>query len=535
MSIVTAHTTPARYRPLALLLLVASLAMLLRFIPTPRTIDDAFITFRYSRNIVEGHGFVYNVGSRTLGTTTPLFTLLMAGISFVSGSEHYPWFALTVSAIADAITAVLLCLIAFQLTGKLSVGVLLGSLWAVSPMSVTFAVGGMETSVAILWCTAAACALLWQRQALVGLFAALSILTRVDTLICISLLLIYQLVDRWHSAPRDRTSDTRQFINRLPWKSWLCLIITLTPWYVFSWVYFGTLLPRSLRAKTVAYVVSDMDATVRLLQHLATPFFDHEIMGSTGIVIGLILYPSLVWIATVYAIKRHRRIVPFLLFPWVYVAVFSLMNPVIFRWYLAPILPAYFLGITVGSYAFLEALTRAIRRPAIFPVSLALVGTLFIGFSLNAWTLKPDHGPDHPAPEMAWHQIELYYRDMSNTLRREYGVTEDTLIAAGDIGAVGFYSRARILDTVGLITPEVSDYYPLDKSLLIEGANYAVPPAIVFDYEPDYIIFMEMFVRNGLARDPRFAALYDIVDTIPTDFYGTGMILYQRHDLASRE
>ncbi|MBK9749306.1 MAG: hypothetical protein IPO91_21350 [Chloroflexi bacterium] len=33
------------------LLLVALVA---RIIPGPRTIDDAFITFRYSRNIVEG-------------------------------------------------------------------------------------------------------------------------------------------------------------------------------------------------------------------------------------------------------------------------------------------------------------------------------------------------------------------------------------------------------------------------------------------------------------------------------------------------
>jgi hypothetical protein len=50
------------------------LAVALRLIPGPRTIDDAFITFRYARNIVHGVGFIYNAGERVLGTTTPLYT-----------------------------------------------------------------------------------------------------------------------------------------------------------------------------------------------------------------------------------------------------------------------------------------------------------------------------------------------------------------------------------------------------------------------------------------------------------------------------
>ena len=72
---------------LACMLIVAGLAFAL--VPQPRTIDDAFITFRYARNIVEGNGSVYNPGTRTLGTTTPLYTLLMAE-SRITGSDAYP-------------------------------------------------------------------------------------------------------------------------------------------------------------------------------------------------------------------------------------------------------------------------------------------------------------------------------------------------------------------------------------------------------------------------------------------------------------
>jgi hypothetical protein len=40
--------------------------------------DDSFITFRYAENIASGKGFVYNQGERVLGTSTPLYTLLLA-------------------------------------------------------------------------------------------------------------------------------------------------------------------------------------------------------------------------------------------------------------------------------------------------------------------------------------------------------------------------------------------------------------------------------------------------------------------------
>ena len=43
---------------------------------------------------------------------------------------------------------------------------------------------------------------------------------------------------------------------------------------------------------------------------------------------------------------------------------------------------------------------------------------------------------------------------------------------------------------------------------------------------------MEMFLRHGLADEPDFTTQYAQVDRIPTDFYGTGMLLYQRRDLA---
>ncbi len=505
---------------------VAALALVARILPEPRTIDDAFITFRYSRNIVGGAGFVYNAGARTLGTTTPLYTLLMAGIGWVTGSDNYPWFALIVNALADAITAVLLALLVYRATRRISLAAVAGGVWAVNPMSVTFAVGGMETSVGILWAVTAFYLYVMRRERWMAFVAALGILTRIDTALWVGLLFLHQFVTRWRE-----TRGVSPLMRRIPWPSWLIFVGTLAPWYVFSWAYFGTLFSRSLAAKQVAYKVDALQAFTRLAQNAATPFFEHHTLGVPGIMIGIVLYPALASVGTLFAARRYPRSVPYLLYVWVYILIFSVMNPLMFRWYLTPILPAYFLAILFGVWALVDALGTRLGRPSLVPVALSGIGVVFVLLSLNAWTLHPDHGQDRPAPDMAWNDIEINYRRIGEELRTQYGVTPETLVASGDIGAIGYYSRARILDTVGLVTPEIGHYYPFDDSLLAEGANYAVPPAIILDYRPAYVVMMKGYIANSLAADPAFAELYAVVDRIPTDYYGGEMLLYQRRDL----
>lgn len=520
---VPSDRSPAFTRPLLVcLLIVAALAFALRVLPQPRTVDDAFITFRYARNIVNGNGFVYNPGVRTLGTTTPLYTLLMAGLGAITGSEAYPWFALIVNAAADSISAALLALLAWYVSRRMIVAAIAGGLWATSPMSVTFAVGGMEMSVAVLWMVAATTAYAYKRDGWMGVFCALGVLTRIDALLWSGPLLLHHAWGTW----RAHAQPGAGLVHRIPWRVWAIFGGLLVPWHLFSLSYFGVLVTSSVGAKRVVYHVDDLQALTRLLQHYATPFFEHEALGVPGIVLGIVLYPALSAIGLFYVAKRAPRLIPFAVYPWVYFVAFGAVNPLIFRWYLVPPLPAYFLSILIGVWALADAL--ASNRRVAFVMSAA--GVVWLAFSLNAWVLHPDHGPDRPAPKMAWHKIELLYQAVGERLRTTEGVDRETVVAAGDIGAIGYFSEAYILDTIGLVTPEMTAYYPFDESLLIPGANYAVPPQLILDHRPEYAVLMESFVRNGLAKDARFMTRYEQVCFIPTDFYGTGMIVYRLRD-----
>lgn len=513
------------------LLLVAIAAGVARSLPEPRTIDDAFITFRYSRNIVAGEGFVYNPGTRTLGTTTPFYTLLMAGIGALTSSGAYPWFALVVNALADAVSAVLLAWLAYRVSGRLLLAAIMGLVWAVNPISVTFAIGGMETSVGIMFAVLATTLYVERRERWMALCAALAILTRVDTLLWVGPLLLHQFVLHWRvTRAAGFPRDLRSLAARVPWQSWLTFAAVLIPWYGFSLAYFGTLLSNSLSAKQVAYQVESLQAISRLLQHVATPFMEHETFGVPGIVVGIVLYPALAGVGTYYALRRVPRLLPYLIYPWLYLAVFSLMNPLMFRWYVVPMSPAYMLAVVLGVGALGEALLRPDRRPAVLAAMTAIIGALFVFMSLNAWRIHPTHGPDRPAPKMAWHRGELEYQRVGTLLREQYGVTGDTVVAAGDIGAVGYFSRAHILDTVGLVTPELVSYYPINDDYTFEGTNYLVPPDLILDHEPAYFVIMRGYIRGSLYEDDEFNSLYTLVEMIPTDYYGGAMLVYAHRD-----
>ena len=145
--------------------------------------------------------------------------------------------------------------------------------------------------------------------------------------------------------------------------------------------------------------------------------------------------------------------------------------------------------------------------------------------TIRGWVLRPDHGIDRPAPEMAWYKLELLYKQAAQTLSSD--LNPDTVLAAGDVGVLGYSTSARILDTVGLNSVETLKYYPLDSSYYV--INYAVPPDLILDNLPDFIVLLEVYGRNGLFKDQYFWENYSLLEKIPTDIYSSdGMLIFAR-------
>ena len=495
-------------------MLVVALALAARIVPGARTIDDAYITFRYARNLAAGEGPVFNPGQRVLGTTTPLYMGLLALASAPFGAEQapYPEIALVLNAFADAATCVLLVAIGLAL-GFPAAGWGAAVVWAIAPYSVTFAIGGLETSVYILVLTGMYYFHIREHALRMGLFAGLALLTRPDSLLFLGLIWV-DIILRAIAKTGIRGAIRAALLPALP------LVCLSAPWFLFAALYYGSPLPHSMFAKAIAYHIDGEAGLIRLLQHFGTPFFEHLTFGTGILILTLPLYLFL----SILGIRAGRKTKggwTGLAFPWLYLLVFALANPLIFRWYLSPPLPFYFLSLFLGAGVLLRMVvprTPVRRRQWLLFGFVALVWT---GMVLRGWQWSPDHGPSAPAPEMAWIRLELLYRRVAEDLKPR--LHPGVRIAAGDVGALGYYTGAEILDTVGLNSPVATDFYPLPEAMY--ATNYAIPPDLILQEQPDLLVMLEVYGRNGLLQDERFLSLYRKCMEYQTDIYGSRSLM----------
>ncbi|BAJ63183.1 hypothetical membrane protein [Anaerolinea thermophila UNI-1] len=499
------------------IVLLIALALLARLIPGPRTIDDSYITYRYARNLLSGWGFVYNPGERVMGTTTPLYTLLMAGLGALSGGPEadFPVISWLLNAVADALTCVLLFLIGRQVNFE-KAGLAAALAWAIAPYSVTFSIGGLETSLYVFLLTLMGWAYLRNNLSLTALAGALALLTRVDAALMIGLMGLDWLARFLHEKPRS-----------IPWRALFVFLLPVIGWYGFAWAYFGSPFPHSVTAKLLAYRLEPHAALIRLLQHYATPFFEYHWIGNIAIGVGLLVYPFLALTGVLSAFRTAPRLGAWLVYPWVYFLAFALPNPLIFRWYLTPPLPAYFLAILIGGQSLLRGLMKHKQVPRWGFSLLTVVLVLFPAVvSFREWRFVPDHGPRRPAPDMAYIQLELLYKEAADFIRAQN--QPQAVLAAGDVGVLGYETNLRILDTVGLNSPQSIQYYPLDKAYY--AINYAVAPDLIRDARPDFLVILEVYGRKGLLQENWFQQSYRLMKKIPTDMYGSdGLLIFGRN------
>jgi hypothetical protein len=516
-------------------------ALVARIMPGARTIDDAYITFRYARNLLSGYGFVYNPGEQVLGTTTPLYTGVISFVALFFGREQapFPAIALILNAIADGITCLLLMRLGNLFNNRIA-GVGAALVWAIAPYSVTFAIGGLETSLYVLLLVAVIYAHIKDKHIMAAFLGAFAILTRPDAVILIGPIGLDRLIQVIRERGMEITGQKSPSSASTNVFEIAAFLIPIIAWISFASIYFGSPIPHSIAAKGLAYHLPPLSAFIRLLQHYATPFLEQLTLGNWWIGVGIVLYPFLYLIGGFKAWRSNQRIWPLVAYPILYFATFAIANPLIFRWYLTPPMPAYFFFILTGVGKLLEDIfnlpkqfprIRTSIRPSIPPSRtwLILQGCLIILapllFTLRGWDLRPDHGPDRPAPNMAWFKLELLYKQAAEVLAPEmrthpYGTI---VLAAGDVGVLGYFTPARILDTVGLNSPESSDYYPLEEKYY--ASAYAIPPSLILDKQPDYIVILEIYGREGLLKNSQFWQEYAIKQIIPTDIYNSNGLL----------
>lgn len=233
--------------PLVVLGLLGAYAVW-RVIHLAWTCDDAFISYRYAKHLVEGQGLVFNPGERVEGITNPLFTLLLAGM-MAAGLE--PRFAsMALGAVAYVVVAATLAWWSYRKRPTTGPWLPLGAfLWLAQDDLHVWGTGGLETTVfAALALGGMACLSVWQRlrgAVLGGVLLALACLTRPDGILFAAVGVAAPFLlrsDASRSGPRQALSQTVAVATPV--------LVLCTGLLAFKLLYYGRILPTAFYAKS---------------------------------------------------------------------------------------------------------------------------------------------------------------------------------------------------------------------------------------------------------------------------------------------
>ena len=236
--------------------------------------DDAFISFRYVRNLLNGHGLVFNVGERVEGYTNFLWILELAAVWRVLGIRpEYaaPWLSILFTA---GTLALMLWWIA-RLPRLRMRGLVSWMALALVCSSATFAVwtsgSGLETRQFTFFIVAAVVCLSLYRNLRWGLLAAsvslaLASLTRPEGPLIAACCFAYfgalqmpAALNALQRAAEPQGGSVKPAIaamaRRVDWRGLLCLIapfaVIVGAHFLFRYAYYGEWLPNTYYAKHV--------------------------------------------------------------------------------------------------------------------------------------------------------------------------------------------------------------------------------------------------------------------------------------------
>ncbi|MCD4653537.1 hypothetical protein K8T06_06340 [bacterium] len=421
--------------------------------------DDAFITFRYSRNIIEIRQFVFNRNEYILGTTTPLYAIMGSLVFYLSGYALPIWMAyLGIGFIL--LQAFVIYLISIEFNLKYA-GI-------ASAVALVFSNSGsyryltMETNLLCLLELLTVLFFLKKRFGFAMVFIALATLTRYDAI----LLFIPFTCFYW--------IETKKVI--IP--QVIYTVVILVPWFIFSKLYFGSFLPNSFIAKSASsgileYYTSSSDYFLSQLGQYLSPWIKLIPRQDLAAILILTIYVIGIFVL----MKRRNEGILFLIWPLMIRISYSLIGAPVFHWWeIYKILPFSILPLWAGVLYLATSLTSYVKiRPE--RRNKRILKTAFILLLLLPKPMESIRAAKNLSKEFYYGALSRYYLHAAKFIR--YHTFPNSEILINEIGILGFYTDRHIIDGAGLITPNINFHQKTEKPTSLKK--------IIQIHDPDYI------------------------------------------------
>jgi len=428
--------------------------------------DDAFISFRYAQNFVQGHGLTWNIGEHKNieGYTNFLWVIMIA---FVEALGLDPVSSSMVLGILFAVGTLFftyrlsLMLLQSRLVGLLTV-ILLGTNYSFS----SYMTGGLETqlqSFLIVCSTYCTFCIIHRNKSLEfvglsGLFS-LAVMTRLDSALICCVLYLFVL---------SSLLKTRIAINKK-----IVLLSSLTlpglsivgAWLFFKFFYYGDILPNTYYVKAADFSI---ETFLRGGWYVCSFFYNYFLIPF--VLLGIIYFKKIFS-------QSSMRVILVIMSLWLIYTIKVGGDFMEYR-FLVPILPFMFLLIS----NVLLLINNSI-------IQMALIILVFVGSFFHAVTFNGSRGIESisslnshiVSPSKDWRGVGIVLGEIfSNSV-------DPVTIAVTAAGAIPYYSKLPTIDMLGLN----------DKWVAINGIKIGTRPGHTKYTTLEYLIERDVNLLIG--------------------------------------
>jgi len=439
--------------------------------------DDTFISFRYARNLVAGHGLVYNVGERVEGYTNFLWTMFAAAA--IAAGHKPETAALAAARLAALVSVALTYVVARRHLGAPRFFAFAGAaLVAANGSFASEAEGAMETALFAALIVGGVLLALDEdarprRIYWSSVVWAAAALTRPEGVMVFVLVSGYRLA--W-PAPAHR-GRRRALAARLV----APFVLIYAPYYVWRFAYYGYPFPNTFYAKvgaSWATVGRGLDYVGRFAWKFTPVLFALPLLGladgarrrNYGLLI-VVAYAYLLYVVAVGGdyLEQERFVI-----------------------YIFPLLATA--GAAAAGWLGRRRRGRRVLRwaaPAAFAFLLLL--------QTRAFFVRP-RGLAHARDTISQHRAAgLWLKSTA---------APDDVLVIGPAGIVPYYAELRTYDTIGIVVPAIAHEEVAGMGTGMAGHEKG-DGAVLLAKNPRYILIVDTFLRElplslptvrGLAR-----------------------------------
>ena len=434
-----------------LILLVIAGVFVVHCVSLDFTQDDAFISYRYVENLVQGNGLVFNSGERVEGYTNFLWIVILSVFAQLGLN------IIVVSKILGVASGCATLILLYQLSRlffpkrEWLLPLFPPLLLTASSAFAYWSISGLESSFFTMMVLLSVYLYL-ARPGIWWIACALSALVRPEGVLIFGILLLHQLI-----FTRDQFKEALKHLGGFA--------LLLLPFAVFKLFYYGDLLPNPFYAKTglsFEYVKSGFEYFWQFSKHYGLwgfayllPLLFYRSLDSKGRLVFLLLYAYTLYVIMVGGdvLKAHR--------------------------FFLPILPFLYLLLVISVRELFLRFKPEVKRSVVPKIFLASVAVLF--FLLPHRWIR-----DVRTAETALVQgMEFRAEYLKASFLPRFSVAVST------IGSISYHlgTKITVIDMLGLTDRDISRHPETLEGIAPTWKERKYNTRYLLSRDPDFILF----------------------------------------------